>query len=83
MNRSRIRRLEERALPKPDPGLRSLVIGKLYCDEAYYLNDNPDRFFSSEDEAIEAWESGHGKLPRGCTVIVRLDFRSAAKSEPL
>ena len=79
MNKSRIRNLEKRLMPEPDPGLRSLMMVKSFREELYCLRDMPDRLFRSSDEAVEVWEAEHGRLPLGCKVIIVTSFAEGLK----
>jgi len=81
MNRSRIKRLEKRVMPEREVGPKYLIIHKFFREGVYYHKDGPEGLFHSRDEAIEAWESQHGTLPRGCKIVVIIDFRDAPKLE--
>ena len=84
MNRSRVRRLEKMA--KPDAGRRFLVVVKDYSRARFYLPNDPSHIYPlypSADDAMKAWESQHGELPRSLTLVVIVDFKSAAKLEPV
>jgi len=70
MNRSRIRRLQRRAMPEQDMGLQVSVLHLRCHDGKYYHEDDPDHAFTSENEAIDDWKSRAEERSRSTTLLI-------------
>jgi hypothetical protein len=81
MNKSRLARLEKMA--RRDSRKGYLVVTREYGRDKYYFKDDPSRIYPSAQDAVKAWESQHGELPRNSTVVVITNFKNASKLHPI
>ena len=71
MNRSRIRSIEKKAIPREDKGVQVGMVTVITKDGGYYLREDPETWYPSKDEATKAWRERHKEYQDSGTLIVQ------------